>query len=82
MYLELRTEVQFREFFAEFGATEESVRRDVHHLIEWMEKQPHLPNVKGEYREMRPLLYLFPADSFMSSEKIERLKTAKEFHRG
>lgn len=47
MYLDVCTKDQLIEFYAEFGATEESVRRDVEYLIKWIEKEPHLPNVKG-----------------------------------
>lgn len=47
------TDDQIKEFYSEFGATEESVDRDVKYLMEWLEKQPHLPNVKGKF------LYIF-----------------------
>lgn len=48
MYLELCTENQLCDFLAEFGATKESFRQDVHNLMQWIEKQPHLPNIKGK----------------------------------
>lgn len=47
-YLELCTEEQIDDFYAEFGATRETMHRDVQYLKEWLEKQPHLPNVKGK----------------------------------
>lgn len=47
MYLEKCTESQRKEIYQEFNITEESLKRDVKTLMEWMEKQPHLPNVKG-----------------------------------
>lgn len=47
MYLEKCNETQLKEIYREFNITEESLMRDVKYLMEWMEKQPHLPNVKG-----------------------------------
>jgi len=49
MYLEQCTDDQLKKIYEEFNATEETVQRDVKTLIEWLEKQPHLPNVKGQY---------------------------------
>lgn len=46
--MEYATKDQIREFYAEFGATEETVRRDVQYLAEWLKKQPHLPSIEGE----------------------------------
>ncbi|KAK7580471.1 hypothetical protein V9T40_001100 [Parthenolecanium corni] len=43
------TDDQIKEFYLEFGGTEESVDRDVKYLIEWLEKQPHLPSIKGTH---------------------------------
>ncbi|KAK7575984.1 hypothetical protein V9T40_012270 [Parthenolecanium corni] len=48
MFLEKCSERQIQEIYQEFNITEQSLKRDVSYLIEWMEKQPHLPNVKDE----------------------------------
>lgn len=45
--IEFCTENQIREFYAEFGATDETVKRDVQSLIKWLHNEPHLPNVTG-----------------------------------
>ncbi|XKL68338.1 hypothetical protein PGB90_003829 [Kerria lacca] len=39
---------QLLEYYAEFNATEESVKTDINYLKEWLEKEPHLPDVKDE----------------------------------
>lgn len=33
--------------YGEFNTTPDAVRRDAKTLMEWLEKQPHLPNVTG-----------------------------------
>lgn len=48
MYLEQFTKEQQKKFYEELSITEESLERDVNYLIEWLEKQPHLPKVKGK----------------------------------
>ncbi|KAK7580467.1 hypothetical protein V9T40_001096 [Parthenolecanium corni] len=45
-YLEPITKEKLKIIYDEFGATEESLKNDVNILMEWLEKQPHLPNVK------------------------------------
>ncbi len=47
MYFEKITENQVKNIYNEINITEESLKRDVKYLMEWMEKEPHLPNVKG-----------------------------------
>jgi len=49
MHIEQCTDVQLKKIYEEFNATEETVRRDVKTLMEWLEKQPHLPNVRGQW---------------------------------
>lgn len=48
MYLQSCNQEQLNEIYAEFGVTEESLKQDAANLIDWLEKQPHLPNVKGK----------------------------------
>lgn len=48
MYLERCTNEQLQEIYNDFQATEESIKNDIQYLIEWLEKQPHLPKIKGE----------------------------------
>lgn len=47
MYLELCTEEQLADIYSEFGVTEQSLKKDAKYLMEWLEQQPYLPNVKG-----------------------------------
>lgn len=47
MYLEHCTREQLLNIYADYQATEESIKKDVQYLIEWLEKQPHLPKIKG-----------------------------------
>lgn len=47
--LEFPSNQDLIDLYAEFDATKESVKRDVNYLMEWLQKQPHLPNIKGEY---------------------------------
>ncbi|KAK7575983.1 hypothetical protein V9T40_012269 [Parthenolecanium corni] len=54
MYLEKCNETQLKEIYREFNITEESLKRDVKYLMEWMEKQPHLPNVKENSHLLTP----------------------------
>lgn len=49
MYLEPLNEDQLKEFYTEYNTEEEQIKKDVQSLRQWLEKQPHLPNVTGEY---------------------------------
>lgn len=46
-YLELCTEEQRRDIYAEFEATPDTIEKNVQYLISWLEEQPHLPNITG-----------------------------------
>lgn len=48
MYLQLATKEQTENVRKEFNASEESIEADVQYLIQWMQKQPHLPKLTGE----------------------------------
>ncbi|KAK7580462.1 hypothetical protein V9T40_001091 [Parthenolecanium corni] len=48
MYLELCTPEQMENIYSELGTTKEAVQKDVQDLMDWMEKQPHLPDVRDE----------------------------------
>ncbi|KAK7571844.1 hypothetical protein V9T40_014316 [Parthenolecanium corni] len=56
--IEFPSDEDLVDIYAEFNATKETVKRDVKYLMEWLEKQPHLPNVKGY--ELLPLPKLTP----------------------
>ncbi len=47
MFLERCSDDQRKKIYEEINITEESLKQDVRYLIEWLEKQPHLPAVKG-----------------------------------
>jgi len=73
MYLEHCTSDQLKAIYGDLRATEESIKNDVQYLMEWMEKQPHLPKIKGKstlcwkilnYRDFRHLKSVF--DIFLS----------------
>lgn len=49
MYFEFCTPEQVESIYSELGTTKDAVEKDVRYLIDWMEKQPHLPDVRGEY---------------------------------
>lgn len=36
-----------KDIYEEFYASEETLLKDVEALMQWLEEQPHLPNVKG-----------------------------------
>lgn len=48
MFLEHCTPEQLKQIYEDLHATEESIKNDVQYLIEWMDKQPHLPKIKDE----------------------------------
>lgn len=48
-YFEPLTENQVQTIYKEFNMTDKSIKEDVKHIIEWFERQPHLPNITGEY---------------------------------
>lgn len=47
MYFKVATPAHERKFHAELNTDEASIKKNVQALIQWLEKQPHLPNVKG-----------------------------------
>lgn len=49
MFLEHCTPEQLKQIYEDLHATEESIKNDVQYLIEWMDKQPHLPKIKGKF---------------------------------
>lgn len=53
MYLELCTPEQMENIYSELGTTKEAVQKDVQDLMDWMEKQPHLPDVRGKFTYLR-----------------------------
>lgn len=59
MYWESLTQDQLRKIYAKFNATEESLKNDVQYLKQWLEKQPHLPDVSGTSVD----IFYFPGKS-------------------
>lgn len=57
MYLELCTPEQMENIYSELGTTKEAVQKDVQDLMDWMEKQPHLPDVRGKLTYLRILFF-------------------------
>lgn len=53
MYLQLPTEEQKENARREFNATKETVKNDVKLIMEWIDKQPHLPTIKGKWSRNR-----------------------------
>lgn len=49
MYFEFCTPEQVENIYSELGTNQEAVKKDVQYLMDWMEKQPHLPNVRGKF---------------------------------
>ncbi len=47
MYLELATKEQLDAIYAKWNTNEKTLQEGAKYLIEWMNKQPHLPNVTG-----------------------------------
>lgn len=45
-YFKPNTESQLKAIYDDINTTD--IRSDVKYLIEWLEKQPHLPNVTGK----------------------------------
>lgn len=56
----LPTPDKLKEIYQDLGTTEEKVNADVLTIMEWMRKQPHLPNPDGNnllYTIFSPRLY-------------------------
>lgn len=47
---------QVQALHAELGATEDTLRRDVATMRQWMAMQPHLPQLDGEYQPSSPFV--------------------------
>ncbi len=50
MYLQSLTEEQINKIYKQYNTDSKKLKEDVNDLMEWMEKQPHLPPVKGEFK--------------------------------
>ncbi len=47
MYFQGFTKEELNEIYKDVNATQESIKNDVEYLMEWMQKQPHLPKIEG-----------------------------------
>lgn len=48
-FLILASPQQVSDILAELGTTEEKIKNDVDSILEWSQKQPHLPNLNGNF---------------------------------
>ncbi|XP_065201041.1 alpha-tocopherol transfer protein-like [Planococcus citri] len=64
------TESQLNFIYGELNTTPEAIRRDVCSLMEWLKKQPHLPNVEDEQMLTHCLL--------RCKNSVEKCKTVLE----
>ncbi|XP_050521616.1 uncharacterized protein LOC126894555 isoform X9 [Daktulosphaira vitifoliae] len=55
-FLTLPTTKQVAEIYAEINTTEEKIDKDVDLLLEWVRKQPHMPNLDDEKRKVKSFL--------------------------
>lgn len=46
-FFQTLSEKEWNDILGEIDATEETVKRDIDTLKEWIRKQPHLPTIKG-----------------------------------
>lgn len=67
MYLKFTNDEQKKGIYEDINATEESLKKDAQCLMEWMEKQPHLPNVKGQS------LVFYTNSAWCETKKIARI---------
>ncbi|XP_050521617.1 uncharacterized protein LOC126894555 isoform X10 [Daktulosphaira vitifoliae] len=55
-YLTLPTTKQVAEIYAEINTTEDKIDKDVELLLEWVRKQPHMPNLDDEKKKVKSFL--------------------------
>lgn len=51
---------QLKKIYQDIGTTEEKIDVEVKTLVEWMRKQPHLPNPDGKRARTARVLYKWP----------------------
>lgn len=69
MKFEFSNEDQVYQYFREFNATRNSIKRDVQYLKEWMKQEPHLPTIEGKYFNLQFIIFLIiQVNSLLSLE--------------
>lgn len=51
-FLTVLSKKQEAEMYAELNTTEEKIDNDVELILEWVRKQPHMPNIDGNVHSL------------------------------
>ncbi|XP_060850784.1 alpha-tocopherol transfer protein-like [Rhopalosiphum padi] len=73
----LPTPDKLKEIYQDLGTTEEKANADVQTIMEWMRKQPHLPNPDVDERRIRLFLILCKNSLERTKESLDQYYTLK-----
>ncbi|XP_050540546.1 uncharacterized protein LOC126905141 isoform X2 [Daktulosphaira vitifoliae] len=71
------TPQQMSEVYAELGTTEEKINNDVGFILEWCQKQPHLPDLQTEQIKVRSFLVACKNSLEKTKEMLDNHYTIK-----